>query len=125
MDKNFLLKTKGAKQLYEKYAKKLPIIDFHNHINVNDYQKDKKFTSLTEVWVQADPYKHRLMRICGVDEHYITGNATPFEKFEKFCEIFPMLAGNPVYDWSRMELKFVFGIGVGVSKGIRVYPKSA
>lgn len=110
MDKNFLLKTKGAKQLYEKYAKNLPIIDFHNHINVNDYQKDKKFTSLTEVWVQADPYKHRLMRICGVDEHFITGNATPFEKFEKFCEIFPMLAGNPVYDWSRMELKFVFGI---------------
>ncbi len=110
MDKNFLLKTKTARKLYNQFAKDLPIIDFHNHLSVSDYQSDRKFSDITDVWIKSDPYKHRLMRICGVDEHYITGNATAYEKFQKYCEIFPMLAGNPVYDWSRMELSFIFGI---------------
>ena len=68
------------------------------------------FENLTELWLATDPYKHRLMRICGVAEHFITGDATPFEKFEKYCQVFPYLAGNPVYDWSRMELSSIFHI---------------
>ena len=110
MKHNYLLKTQNAKALYEDYAKNLPIIDFHNHISVNDIARDRQFEDLTELWLTPDPYKHRLMRICGVPEHYITGSATSYEKFEKFCEVFPMLAGNPVYDWSRMELSHLFGI---------------
>ena len=97
MKHNYLLKTQNAKALYEDYAKNLPIIDFHNHISVNDIARDRQFEDLTELWLTPDPYKHRLMRICGVPEHYITGSATSYEKFEKFCEVFPMLAGNPVY----------------------------
>lgn len=108
--KDFLLSTPGAVNLYEQYAKELPIIDFHNHLSVADIATDRRFENLTELWLTTDPYKHRLMRICGVPEHYITGNAGPFEKFEKFCEIFPLLAGNPVFDWSKMELSRVFGI---------------
>jgi len=65
---------------------------------------------LYELWLASDPYKHRLMRICGIEEDYITGTAEPFEKFERFCSVFPYIAGNPVYDWSRMELSKVFGI---------------
>ena len=110
MKNTYLLKTENAQRLYETFAKDLPIIDYHNHVSVADIASDRRFGNLTELWLAPDPYKHRLMRICGVVEHYITGGASPYEKFEKFCEIFPLLAGNPVYDWSRMELSLVFGI---------------
>ncbi len=116
MKDNFLLKTKNAEQLYSEYAKPLPIIDFHNHLSVSDIASDKRFTDLYELWLACDPYKHRLMRICGVDEHFITGEADPFQKFEKFCEIFPLIAGNPVYDWARMELSQIFGIDAILTK---------
>ena len=110
MDERYLLKTKNAQRLYFEHAKQLPIIDFHNHVSVAEIANDRRFENITELWLASDPYKHRLMRICGVDEHFITGNAAPFEKFEKYCEIFPYLAGTPVYDWSRMELSQIFGI---------------
>lgn len=109
MDKNFLLSGKGAVALYET-VKDLPIIDYHNHIPISDVICNKKYESLYELWLQCDPYKHRLMRICGVPEMYITGDASPFEKIEKFFEIFPYLVGNPVFDWAKMELSAVFGI---------------
>ena len=110
MKENYLLKTKNAELLYFEYTKSLPIIDFHNHVSVNDIATDRRFGDLYELWLASDPYKHRLMRICGVDEHFITGDASPFEKFEKYCEVLPYLAGNPVYDWSRMELSRIFNI---------------
>ncbi len=110
MKSDYLLKTESAKRLYNEYARALPIIDFHNHVSVGDIAKDRQFENLCELWLASDPYKHRLMRICGIEEHFITGDAEPFEKFEKFCSIFPYTAGNPVYDWSRMELSRVFGI---------------
>ena len=110
MNKNHLLKTKNAEDLYFEYAGSLPIIDFHNHISVADIAANRRYENLTELWITPDPYKHRLMRICGVGEHFITGEASSYEKFEKYCEIFPYLAGNPVYDWSRMELSRIFGI---------------
>ena len=110
MKKDYLLTSKIAYTLYEEYAKNLPIIDFHNHISFEDIKADRRFNNITELWIASDPYKHRLMRISGVDEHYITGNASDYEKFEKFAKIFPMLVGTPVYDWSRMELSRIFGI---------------
>ncbi len=110
MKGSYLLKTKGAELLYFEYAKGQPIIDFHNHLSVTDIATDRKFENLSELWLAPDPYKYRLMRICGVDEYFITGGADPYEKFKKYCEIFPYVAGNPVYDWSRMELSGIFGI---------------
>lgn len=110
MRNNYLLKTENAIKLYEEHAKDLPIIDFHNHVSVADIAADRQFEDLTELWLASDPYKHRLMRICGVEERYITGDASSYEKFEKYCQVFPLLAGNPVYDWSRMELHRILGI---------------
>ena len=110
MKETFLLRTKTAQALHYEYVKDLPIIDFHNHICVADLKADKKFDNIVSLWLAPDPYKHRLMRICGVDEFFITGDANPWDKFQKFCEVFPYLAGNPVYDWCRMELASVFGI---------------
>ena len=116
MKKDFLLKNDSAERLYLEYARDLPIIDYHNHVCVKDVIENRKFDNIYELWLASDPYKHRLMRISGVDEHFITGDAEPFGKFEKFCEIFPRLAGNPVFDWAKMELDRVFGIDVIPSK---------
>ena len=99
MKDNFLLKNKTARRLYEKYAKSLPIIDFHNHISANDLSVNREFKTLTEIWITPDPYKHRLMRICGVDEYYITGKATDYEKFEKFLPLYI------IYKSSRDKLR--------------------
>lgn len=108
MDKNFLLKTPVAQKLYEIYARDLPIIDYHNHLPVWMLTENKPFENITKMWISSDPYKHRLMRICGVEEKYITGEATDFEKFAKWCGIYPMLVGTPVYQWCEMELGTVF-----------------
>ncbi|MBQ9783993.1 MAG: glucuronate isomerase [Clostridia bacterium] len=110
MREDVFLKSQTARTLYENFARELPIIDYHNHVSVADIATDRRFEDLTALWIAPDPYKHRLMRICGIDEHFITGDADPFEKLEQYCTVFPTLAGNPVYDWSRMELSRVFGI---------------
>ena len=125
MNDRFLLKTEGAVRLYES-VRALPIIDFHNHLCVNDVKTDKRYGDVVSLWLAPDPYKHRLMRICGVNEYYITGAADPFEKFQKYCEIFPLLAGTPVYDWSRMELSSIFGIDEAINKesAKRIYDKA-
>lgn len=110
MNAQFLLKSENARRLYDGFARDLPIIDFHNHLVIDDIASDRRYESIYDLWLATDPYKHRLMRICGVPEYFITGDAAPYEKFEKFCSVLPLLAGNPVYDWSRMEMSRIFGI---------------
>ena len=114
MKKNYLLKSENAERIYDA-VRELPIIDYHNHVSLFDISEEKRFSDIHELWIKGDPYKHRLMRICGVSEDFITGDASPREKFGKFCEIFPYIAGNPVYDWSRMEMSSVFGIDEPIS----------
>lgn len=109
MKPDIFLKTAQARHLYESCAN-LPIIDYHNHLSPIELAHDRRFDNITELWLAPDPYKHRLLRICGIEEQKITGDDTPYEKFRTFCEVFPYLAGNPVYDWARMELSQVFGI---------------
>ena len=110
MKDNFFLREGVAQELYEDYAKHQPIIDYHNHISPFDIAGNRRYEDLTEIWLAPDPYKHRLMRIAGIEEKFITGNASPKEKFRKFAEAFPYFVGNPVYDWALMELERVFGI---------------
>ena len=125
MKDKFLLKTDESVRLYESVLA-LPIVDFHNHLCVADVKANKRYDDIVSLWLSPDPYKHRLMRICGVDEHYVTGDAEPFEKFRKYCEIFPYLAGNPVYDWSRMEMSAVFGINdtINGQNAKRIYDRA-
>ena len=106
---NFLLPDRTAVQLYDA-VKALPVIDWHNHLPVKDLADDRKYSDLTELWVAADPYKHRAMRICGIPEKLITGGGSPFEKFRAWSTVLPQLAGNPLYHWSELELQRVFGI---------------
>lgn len=116
MNKDFLLTTPLAKRLYEEAARDLPLIDFHNHLNVADIVSDRRFDNIAELWLLSDPYKHRAMRICGVPERLITGSADAKDKFFAWCEIFPNLLGNPLYDWSIMEMEWIFGIDLPICK---------
>lgn len=99
-----------GKQLYHQVAVSLPIIDPHNHIDTASLASNKRFENIYQLWVQNDPYKHRAMRINGIAEHLITGNAPDYEKFLAWAECFPNAVGNPLFHWTCMELKKLFGI---------------
>lgn len=110
MKGDFLLNTELSKRLYRECAAGLPVIDYHNHLSLQDLEQNRRFENLYELWIQPDPYKHRAMRMCGVPESHITGDAPAEEKFRAWCTIFPRLAGNPLYQWSLMELQDVLEI---------------
>jgi len=110
MNEDFLLKSEAARVLYHDHAAKMPIIDYHCHINPMEIYQDKRYDSITEVWLGGDHYKWRAMRSCGVAEEYITGSASPEEKFQKWAETIPNLIGNPLYHWTHLELQRYFGV---------------
>ncbi len=110
MNQDFLLKTETARKLYHQHAAAVPVIDYHCHINPQEIYEDKRYNTITEVWLGGDHYKWRAMRSCGVPEYYITGAATPAEKFCKWAETMPNLIGNPLYHWTHLELQRYFGI---------------
>ncbi len=109
MDKDFLLSTDMAKTLYHDYAAQVPVLDYHCHINPQEIAENRKFENITQVWLGGDHYKWRQMRSNGVEEKYITGDASDREKFQKWAETMPKLIGNPLYHWSHLELKTYFG----------------
>jgi glucuronate isomerase len=107
---NFLLENDYAQQLYDQYASRMPIIDYHNHLSPKDIAENRRFNNLTEVWLEGDHYKWRAMRINGIPERYCTGSEDPFEKFTKWAETVPYTLRNPLYHWTHLELKNYFGI---------------
>ncbi|MFN8257547.1 MAG: glucuronate isomerase [Bacteroidales bacterium] len=109
-DIDFLLETGTAKYLYHQHAAKMPIIDYHSHLNVKEIAENKVFENITQAWLYGDHYKWRAMRTNGVDEKFCTGNAGDFEKFEKWAETVPNTLRNPLYHWTHLELKNYFGI---------------
>jgi len=108
MGKNFLLSTATAKTLYHDYAAKMPIIDYHCHINPKEIAEDKCFDNITQVWLAGDHYKWRQLRSNGIEEKYITGDASDREKFQKWAETLQKAIGNPLYHWSHLELQRYF-----------------
>ena len=104
-----LLSSGSAKEIYGE-VKELPIVDYHCHLDQNKIKADAKFSDIGQLWLSGDHYKWRAMRLCGVDEEYITGGAGYHDKFLKYAEIVPQLAGNPLYYWTHLELRQVFGI---------------
>lgn len=110
MDKDFLLQTKTAQELYHNYAEGLPIIDYHCHLNPKEVAEDHRFSSITELWLGGDHYKWRALRSNGVEERFITGDASDWEKFQKWAETMPYCMRNPLYHWTHLELRTAFGI---------------
>lgn len=107
---DFLLDTATGRELYHNHAAKLPIIDYHCHLSPEMIAEDHQFKSITELWLGGDHYKWRAMRANGVDERYITGNASDWEKFEKWAQTVPYTLRNPLYHWTHLELNTAFGI---------------
>lgn len=109
MDNSFLLTTSTAERLFTEYARDLPIIDYHCHISPKEIAENKRFENITQIWLGGDHYKWRLMRSAGVEERFITGNASDKEKFFKWAEVLGRAIGNPLYHWSHLELRRYFG----------------
>lgn len=110
LDEHFLLSNKTAQRLYHEYAKDMPIIDYHNHLPPNEVAEDKNFENITRVWLNGDHYKWRAMRTNGVEEAYITGDKTDWEKFRAWAATVPYTLRNPLYHWTHLELQRYFGI---------------
>jgi len=107
---DFLLDTKTASKLYHTYAEPLPIIDYHCHISPKEVAQNRQFENMTQVWLAGDHYKWRAMRTCGVNERFITGNASDWEKFEMWARTVPKTIRNPLFHWTHLELNRPFGI---------------
>ena len=113
---NFLLESKTAEELYQKYANKMPIFDYHCHLSEYESLENKEFDNIYQIWLKGDHYKWRLMRNYGVDEHLITGDASDKEKFLTYCDVLSTAFGNPLYHWSQVELKEFFNCELEINQ---------
>ena len=107
---DFLLQTETAKKLYDQHAAKMPIFDYHCHLSPQQIADDIQFENITQAWLYGDHYKWRAMRTNGIDEKFCTGDATDFEKFEKWAQAVPYTLRNPLYHWTHLELRRYFGV---------------
>lgn len=110
LDDDFLLQTDTARQLYHEFARPMPIIDYHCHLPPDQIAADTQFDNLTQIWLYGDHYKWRAMRTNGINERYCTGDATDYQKFEKWAETVPYTVRNPLYHWTHLELQRYFGV---------------
>jgi len=123
LNADFILQTATAQKLYHDFAADMPIIDYHNHLVPQQIAEDKQFDNITQIWLAGDHYKWRAMRAHGVDEKYITGNASDEEKFMKWAETVPYTMRNPLYHWTHLELQRYFGVTelLNAESGKRIY----
>lgn len=110
MDKDFLLHTHTARELFKRGAEKIPIFDWHCHLSPQEIYENKTPADIAELWLSGDHYKWRAMRSCGIEEAYITGQKSGYEKFKAWAGVLPYLIGNPLYHWTHLELQRYFGI---------------
>ena len=116
MNDDFLLTTDVARKLYREVAADLPVIDYHSHLQQGEIASRKTFRNIAELWLAGDHYKWRLMRTSGVSEDYCTGERSDEEKFRAFCKVLPLAIGNPIYHWSHLELRRIFGIDLIINE---------
>jgi glucuronate isomerase len=110
INEDFMLSNDFARELYHGSAEGMPIIDYHCHLSPQEIAENIQFSDITQLWLGGDHYKWRALRANGVPEDYITGGRSSWEKFEKWAETMPYAMRNPLYHWSHLELKRVFGI---------------
>jgi glucuronate isomerase len=110
LSEDFLLSNDRGRRLYHQFAAAQPILDYHCHLSPRDISENRRFQNLVEIWLEGDHYKWRAMRANGVPEKYVTGDATPYEKFLAWARTVPYALGNPLYPWTHLELQRYFGI---------------
>lgn len=116
MDEDFMLTNDTAVKLYHDYAEDMPIFDYHCHLSPQMMYEDKPFENITQIFLGGDHYKWRYMRSNGIDEEYITGSASDYDKFKAFCSCLQYAVGNPLYHWTHLELKRYFGVNEVVTE---------
>ncbi|MEI6323197.1 MAG: glucuronate isomerase [bacterium] len=107
---DFLLETKSARNLYHHHAENQPLIDYHCHLDPSEIAKDRRWKTITQIWLGGDHYKWRAMRAAGVPEEFCSGSAPDREKFRRFAAVLPRALRNPLYHWCHLELSRAFGI---------------
>ena len=112
---DFLLESDVAVDLYIRFARDLPIVDYHCHLSPEAMAADHRFRSLTELWLEGDHYKWRAMRANGVAERLCSGDGSDWEKFEAWARTVPETLRNPLYHWTHMELRRPFGVDLLLS----------
>jgi glucuronate isomerase len=110
LTEDFLLSNETAQRLYHRFAAPQSIFDYHCHLRPQDISDNRRFANLFEIWLEGDHYKWRAMRANGVAEKYITGDATPYDKFLAWARTVPYTLRNPLYHWTHLELQRYFGI---------------
>ena len=110
INQGFLLHSKAAQRLYHYFAESEPILDFHSHLSAAEIAQDRRFHDLSEIWLQGDHYKWRVMRANGVPERLCTGDAPAYETFLAWARTVPVTLRNPLYQWTHLELKRYFEI---------------
>lgn len=108
MNEDFLLSNDISRTLYHGCASRIPIIDYHCHVDPREIAENKRYENITELWLTADHYKWRAVRSAGAPESVVTGEASDYEKFKAYCAAMPSLIGNPLYHWSHLELRRYF-----------------
>ncbi|MBQ3078794.1 MAG: glucuronate isomerase [Clostridia bacterium] len=116
MNEDFLLTSDAAKKLYHEFAEPMPIIDYHCHLIPKEIAENKQFRNITELFLGGDHYKWRAMASYGIDDKYIRGDGDDYEKFLAYAKTVSMAIGNPLYHWTHLELKRVFGIDEPLSE---------
>ena len=76
MDDKYLLESEVSLAIYSS-VKNLPVIDPHNHADVKEIAENKNYSDAWQVFAATDHYVWEVMRKRGVEEKYITGNASP------------------------------------------------
>ena len=109
---DFLLENKFSQRLFHDYASQMPIIDYHCHLPPNEIANNRTFENLTKIWINGDHYKWRAMRTFGIEERYITGDASDKEKFAQWAKTVPFTLRNPLYHWTHLELQRYFDIDI-------------
>ncbi len=109
LDEKYLLGTETAFALYHT-VEKLPVVDPHNHADVGEIARDKKYSDPWQVFAASDHYVWEMLRKRSVPEKFITGDAKPKEKWLKMASVFPEIAGNPVYEWVHLDLRRYLGV---------------
>lgn len=112
LDANFLLRNHIGEKLYHDYAAPMPIIDYHCHLDPCEIANNKRFANLAEAWLYGDHYKWRAMRANGIEEKYVTGGqgVEDYDRFAAWARTVPYTIGNPLYHWSHLELRRLFGV---------------
>ena len=110
MGEDFLLDTETARRLFREGAQNTPIFDWHCHLSPKEIYENREPEDIAALWLGGDHYKWRAMRSYGIEEQYITGDASGYEKFKAYASMMPACIGNPLYHWSHLELRRYFGI---------------